>query len=280
MNNEHERATASLDDQPRVQAENHPERNQLSEVDSNSQGDTERNPSDSPDSAQSPIPLHHAVAEQLAIDIIEHRWQPGTSITLNDIQERFSISRTVAREAAHALQSANAVIVKKRVGLIALQLDKWLSLDTQVIEWKLHSSYRKQQLLTLTELRLAVEPIAAGDAALHAPMETRALMPVLASEMRKKGESGDLEAFHKLDIRFHDEVLSHSGNELFTALSPLVDIVLKGRVEQGLYPVRPRPDALNAHESVAEGIWKGDAQLAHDAMTHIVDEVRTTTQDS
>lgn len=231
-------------------------------------------------SEATPIPMHHAVAEKLAIEIIENRWKPGTSITLNDIQERFSISRTVAREAAHALQSANAVLVRKRVGLIAQELDKWQSLDTQVIEWKLHSSYRKEQLLTITELRLAVEPVAAGDAAIYAPMETKALMPVLASQMRKDGESGNLGEFHKLDIRFHNEILTHSGNELFTALSPLVDIVLKSRVEQGLYPPRPRPDALDAHEKVAEGIWKGDAQLAHDAMTHIVDEVRTTTQDS
>ncbi|WEV74595.1 FCD domain-containing protein [Bifidobacterium sp. ESL0798] len=235
---------------------------------------------DSPALQQSPLPMHHAVAEQLAVDIIENRWKPGTSITLNDIQERFSISRTVAREAAHALQSAKAIIVRKRVGLIAQELNKWLSLDTQVIKWKLHSSYRKQQLLTLTELRLAVEPVAAGDAALHAPMEIRALMPVLASEMRKNGESDNLEEFHKLDARFHNEILTNSGNELFAALSPLVDIVLKSRVEQGLYPAKPRPDALKAHEKVAEGIWKGDAQLAHEAMTHIVNEVRTTTQNS
>ncbi|WEV42496.1 FCD domain-containing protein [Bifidobacterium sp. ESL0682] len=240
-------------------------------------------PSDSTDPSilqQSQIPMHHAVAEQLAVDIIENRWKPGTSITLNDIQERFSISRTVAREAAHALQSAKAIIVRKRVGLIAQELNKWLSLDTQVIKWKLHSSYRKQQLLTLTELRLAVEPVAAGDAALHAPMETRALMPVLASEMRKNGESGNLDKFHELDVRFHNEILINSGNELFAALSPLVDIVLKSRVEQGLYPAAPRPDALDAHEKVAEGIWKGDAQLAHEAMTHIVAEVRTTTQNA
>ncbi|WEV47395.1 FCD domain-containing protein [Bifidobacterium sp. ESL0690] len=227
-----------------------------------------------------PIPMHHDVAEKLAIDIIENRWKPGTSITLNDIQERFSISRTVAREAAHALQSANAVIVRKRVGLIAQELDKWQSLDTQVIEWKLHSSCRKEQLLRITELRLAVEPVAAEDAAMYAPMETKALMPVLASQMRKDGESGNLTEFHKLDTRFHNEILTHSGNELFTALSPLVDIVLKSRVEQGLYPARPRPDALDAHEKVAEGIWKGDAKLARKAMTHIVSEVRTTTQHS
>ncbi|WEV52435.1 FCD domain-containing protein [Bifidobacterium sp. ESL0704] len=280
MSNKQEGSTTSPGHTPEAQTGNGQGQSPLSVEDSATKDSPVQDPSTSLDPPQSPVPLHHAVAEQLAVDIIENRWKPETSITLNDIQKRFSISRTVAREAAHTLQSANAVIVRKRVGLIAQELDKWLSLDTQVIEWKLHSSYRKEQLLTLTELRLAVEPIAAGDAALHAPMETKALMPVLASEMRKNGESNHIDEFHTLDIRFHNEVLSHSGNELFTALSPLVDIVLKSRVEQGLYPLKPRPDALDAHEKVAEGIWKGDAQLAHDAMTYIVNEVRSTTQES
>ncbi|WEV68796.1 FCD domain-containing protein [Bifidobacterium sp. ESL0775] len=222
--------------------------------------------------------MHYAIAEQLAVDIIEGRWKPGTNITLNDIQQKFSISRTVAREVAHTLESAHAVVIKKRVGLIAQDLDNWLSLDTQVMQWKLHSSYRKQQLLTLTELRLAVEPFAAADAALKAPLETKALMPVMAMQLRKDGESGNLEEFHKLDIRFHDEVLTSSGNELFSALSPLVNIVLASRVEQGLYPSKPRPEALDAHDEVADAIWKGDAEKAKKAMTLIVDEVRTTTE--
>jgi DNA-binding FadR family transcriptional regulator len=224
--------------------------------------------------------MHHAITEELAIDIIEGRWKPGQSMTLNDIQQRFSISRTVAREAANALQSANAVVIRKRVGLIAQKLDEWLSLDTQVINWKLHSSHRKQELLTLTELRLAVEPVAAGDAALYAPMETRAMMPVIAHDMRKCAQSDNLKEFHELDARFHHEILTHSGNELFAALSPVVNIVLKSRVEQGLYPTKPRSEALTSHDQVAEAIWKSDALLAKEAMTRIVDEVRTTTEGS
>lgn len=232
------------------------------------------------DKANHTTAMHYAITEQLAIDIIEGRWKPGQSMTLNDIQERFSISRTVAREVAHTLESTHAVIVKKRVGLIAQDLHEWLSLDTQVIRWKLHSNHRRRQLLTLNELRLAVEPIAAADTAIKASIETRALMPVLAMELRKKAKSGNLDEFHRIDVRFHNEILTNSGNELFSTLSSLVSIVLVSRVEQGLYPEKPRPEALDAHEQVADAIWKGDADLAKEAMTRIVDEVRASTEQS
>lgn len=222
--------------------------------------------------------LHSAIAEELAVDIIEGRWKTGESMTLNDIQQRFSISRTVARETAHSLESAHAIVIKKRVGLIAQDLGEWLSLDTQVITWKLHSKQRKQELIALTELRLAVEPFAAAQAALRAPVETRALMPVLAMELRKNGEAGNMDEFHRLDLRFHNEILRHSGNDLFSSLSSLVDIVLTGRVEQGLYPSEPKHEMLLAHEDVAEAIWEGNPEMARKAMSDIVTEVSGSTR--
>lgn len=221
--------------------------------------------------------LHSAIAEELAVDIIEGRWKPGDNTTLNTIQERFSISRTVARETAHSLESAHAIIIKKRVGLIAQPLSEWLSLDTQVITWKLHSNQRKQELVALTELRLAVEPFAAAQAALRAPVETRALMPVLAMEMRKNSDAGNLDEFHQLDLRFHNEILQHSGNDLFSSLSSLVDIIITGRTEKGGYQVQPTKELLQAHEDVSEAIWESNPDVARRAMTKIVTEVSAPT---
>lgn len=143
------------------------------------------------DTEKSARPNAAHIAELLAIDIIEGRWPPTTSITLADIQQRFSVSRTIARETAQTSQSVQAVNIRKRVGLIAKSLDQRNSLDTQVMCRELHSSHRKEQLLSLTALRLAVEPIAAEDAARRAPTEVRALMPVLAMKMHKDGKSGN-----------------------------------------------------------------------------------------
>ena len=121
--------------------------------------------------------MHQAVTDELAVDILDGRWAVDEPLTLEAIQERFAISRTVAREVAKYLESTRAVTIRRRVGLIPRPVDEWAALNTQVIRWKLMSTRRKDQLRTLTELRLAVEPAAAASAARNATMEARAMMP-------------------------------------------------------------------------------------------------------
>ncbi|NEG96549.1 transcriptional regulator [Bifidobacterium primatium] len=219
--------------------------------------------------------MHLPIADQLATDIIDGPWPVGTSTTLEDIQRRFGVSRTVAREAARYLEATGAVTIRRRVGLVAQSPETWAALNPQVIHWKLHSNQRKQELLSLTELRLAVEPAAAACATHRASLETRAKMPVLALEMRRHGEAGDLDPFHELDIEFHSTLLRNSGNELFASLAPIVETILRGRVEINMYPSRPSASALDAHDEVADAVWKGDAERARKAMHDIVDEVST-----
>ncbi|WP_243388825.1 FadR/GntR family transcriptional regulator [Bifidobacterium simiarum] len=217
--------------------------------------------------------LHQPITDRLAIDIIDGGWPVGSSLTLEDIQNKFGVSRTVAREAARALESADAVTIRRRVGLVAQSPESWAALNPQVIQWKLHSTQRRQELLSLTELRLAIEPAAAEGTARRAPLDVKAKFPVLAVEMRRHGESGDLNRFHELDIEFHSLLLKSSGNELFAALAHIVATILRGRVEINMYPQRPAPEALDAHDAVADAIWKGDPARARDAMHDIVDEV-------
>ncbi|NEG55603.1 FadR/GntR family transcriptional regulator [Bifidobacterium platyrrhinorum] len=217
--------------------------------------------------------LHQAITDELAVDILDGRWPVGEPLTLEDIQERFSTSRTVAREVAKYLESMCAVTVRRRVGLVPRPVGEWSALNTQVIRWKLMSSRRKEQLRTLTELRLAVEPAAAAAAARNATMEARAMFPVMAAELRRHGETGDLDDFHDLDVRFHSSLLLNSGNELFAGMADIIGIVLRGRVELHMYPQRPKPAALDAHDAVAEAVWRGDPDGAREAMHAIVDEV-------
>lgn len=92
------------------------------------------------------------------------------------------------------------------------------------------------------------------------------------AEANEEGEAG-LAQFHDLDVEFHTLILRESGNELFAALSDTIATVLRGRVELGKYPMKPKSDALDAHDAVADAIAKGEPERARSAMLDIVDEV-------
>lgn len=224
--------------------------------------------------------MHIPVANQLASDIIDGTWEPGTALTLEAIQARFDVSRTVAREASRHLEAAGAIAIRRRVGLVAQPPEEWQALNPQVIAWKLHSSQRKRELLALTELRLSIEPAAARYAAVRATLEDKAKLPVMALQMKQLGEQGSLPEFHKLDIEFHRQILRCSGNELFAAFADTVETVLRGRVEINMYPHQPAPEALRAHLAVGEAILNGDADGAYEAMREIVDEVDEALRDN
>ena len=63
--------------------------------------------------------MQDSVSQTLAIEMLDGTWQAGDSLTLEDMQSRFGISRTVAREVAKTLESLSAVWVRRRVGLVA-----------------------------------------------------------------------------------------------------------------------------------------------------------------
>jgi len=129
--------------------------------------------------------MQDSVSQTLAIEMLDGTWQAGDSLTLEDMQSRFGISRTVAREVAKTLESLSAVWVRRRVGLVARPFSEWQALNRQVIEWRLHSTQREQQLYSLTELRLAVEPAAAASAAPPAPLDGQAKSATTRTQRRQ-----------------------------------------------------------------------------------------------
>ncbi len=226
-----------------------------------------------PLSATDETPLrHHAIARELGIEIIDGEWTG--SRTLEDIQSRFNVSRTVAREVSRQLEGMGLVRTRRRLGLVAQPIAQWNVLDPALIDWRLHSSDREEQIYSLTQLRLAVEPAAAESAARFASIHTRASLLPLAAEMRRTGEAGQLREFLQYDVQFHSVLLQSCGNELFAALSDLVAVVLHGRTELGLMPAQPKEEALAGHEAVAQAIFRGDAAGARTAMEGILQEVR------
>lgn len=218
--------------------------------------------------------MHERVLEAVGVAIASGELPPGSRLTLEGIQQEYGISRTVARDTMKVLESMNLVYSRRRVGIVVQERRLWNVFDPKIVRWRLASDRREIQYSSLTELRIAVEPIAAAGAARRASAAERAKLTSLAADLRRLGDAGELEAFLAADIEFHCLLLQSCGNEMFLALEGMVAEVLTSRTRQGLMPFKPRPEALDAHENVAAAVAGGDATAAETAMHHILDEVR------
>jgi DNA-binding FadR family transcriptional regulator len=172
------------------------------------------------------------------------------------------------------LESMNLVFSKRRVGIVVQAPDHWNVYDARIIRWRLEGASRARQFKSLTELRCAVEPLAAAGAARNATEEQRDAVVELAGQLRTLGEAGRLEEFLAVDVEFHALLLQASGNEMFSALDDVVTEVLRGRTIQGLMPRTPREHALASHEMVAAAVARADAYAAEAAMRDLLAEVR------
>lgn len=218
--------------------------------------------------------LHDPVLDAIGLDIACGALPAGRVLTLEGIQERFGVSRTVAREAMRVLESMGLVRSRRRVGITVQPVASWNVFDTKVIWWRLSGTGRDAQLRSLTELRVAVEPLAAAAAARGASGAQRARITELASALRGLGEAADLAVFMERDVEFHTLLLRSGGNEMFAALADAVAAVLRGRTRLGLMPHRPVPEALGAHEAVARAVADGRPAEAEAAMRELLAEVR------
>lgn len=209
---------------------------------------------------------------QLGELIVHDTLPPGSVLRIEELEHRFSVSRSVVREAIRTLTSMNMVTAKRRVGVTVVERTAWNVFDPQIIRWRLDGTDRLTQLRSLSELRSAVEPVAAGLAAARAQPEHCAALTEAVVHMSATGRAGDLETYLVHDIAFHRALLHASGNEMFAGLTDVIAEVLTGRTRHNLMPEHPEASAVRLHLEVAHAIQASDPVGARTAMMEILSE--------
>lgn len=218
--------------------------------------------------------LRGDVLDALGTEIVSGQVRPGDALTLESIQTRYGVSRTLARDCMRTLESLGLVESRRRTGAVVRPPQDWAALSPLVIRWQLEVSPDGPKLGALTELRAAVEPVAAAAAARRATESQRAELLHLAATIRERGRTGAVASYLDADIAFHGLVLEASQNDTFAALTDVVAEVLTGRTRLDGGLQAPKPEALELHVRLAEAIAAGDAQEAERCMREIVAEVR------
>jgi GntR family transcriptional regulator, galactonate operon transcriptional repressor len=210
------------------------------------------------------------VARALAMDILRGTIEPGQTLPPEDeILRRYSVSRTVLREALKTLAAKGLTVSKTRVGTVVRDRQNWNFFDADVLAWRIDIGFDAKLLETLREARLAVEPFAARLAAERA---TPADLAELANSVERMREAvGDRQLFARADLQFHRAVAAASGNFVLGSFSAVIETALVGATL--LLPLEDdalRSEAVARHEELLNAISGKDADSAGQLMADMI----------
>lgn len=219
-----------------------------------------------------PQQLHDSVVQRWGWDIVSGALPPGTRIIADDAATQLGVSRTVIREAVRVLDAMGLITVRRRVGITVLPPEKWNPFDLNIIRWRLAGPDRLLHLQSLSELRSAIEPLAARLAADNATGEQCGALTAAVIGMSSTARSANAASYLSHDSDFHRVLLLASGNPMLAGLADVVVEVLAGRTRHSLMPSVAEPEAIRLHGVVASCIQSRDAAGAEQAMREIVAE--------
>jgi DNA-binding FadR family transcriptional regulator len=168
--------------------------------------------------------LHNRVTRALALQVIQAE-RNGQLISFPNEAElckQLGVSRSILREAVKVLENKGMVQVRPRSGTRARPRIDWNQLDPDILGWQSEWKPDPRFLRDLCEVRLALEPIASGFAALRADQEEIALIRQCLGRRLQILAAQDLEGAIDADLRYHTAVIAASHNPLFQQLNTTI----------------------------------------------------------
>ena len=139
-----------------------------------------------------------------------------------ELCKQLGVSRSILREAVKVLEDKGMVQVRPRSGTRSPPRADWNQLDPDILDWQSILKPDPHFLRDLCEVRLAIEPVAAGFAALRATQQEIATIRECLGRRLQIIASQDLEAAVEADLRYHTAVIVASHNPLFLQLNTTI----------------------------------------------------------
>jgi DNA-binding FadR family transcriptional regulator len=215
--------------------------------------------------------LTFRIVEDLGIAIVTDRYTENNPFPVEaDLCKQYGVSRSILREAVKMLTAKGLLSARPRQGTWVQPEDAWNLLDPDVLRWLLERKLSFSLLIEFTQMRLAVEPIAAGLAALVAgPAEKAAVMAAIdRMAAAERGEDDPLTS----DIAFHLGVIHASGNRFYSQLSDLIVTALHFSIRTTNNFKGVKLASIADHKKIADAIMAGNVQAAEIAMRSLIQE--------
>ncbi|MBU2876672.1 MULTISPECIES: FadR/GntR family transcriptional regulator [Aliiglaciecola] len=182
--------------------------------------------------------------------------------------EQFNISRSATREAVKMLSAKGLISSRPRQGIRVNPEKKWNLFDTDVLEWILKSKPSLNLLREFTQVRFAIEPVAAKLAAENAtPIQIKNMEQAL---IRISQTDDIIEDQLDAHLNFLNTMLLASGNRFFIQLTQFVNAALRVSIRYVNDVKGVSNTDVTFHSKVFEAIKNGDADTAHQAVHDIL----------
>jgi DNA-binding GntR family transcriptional regulator len=190
-----------------------------------------------------PLSLVQRVREQLEDDVVEGRLRPGVQLYVDEIAERFQVSRTPVREALQQLEASGLVEVAPKRGTYVAAV----SVST---------------LVEMFEVMAELEAMCARLAARRADEAMRTDLALAMNHCEHEAKEGTANSYYHANEAFHQLVYKASGNEFLVHQTTLLKNRLKPYRRLQLQ-VRDRiGQSVSEHRAVVDAIAQGNAEAA------------------
>ncbi len=216
---------------------------------------------------------HAQVARALAVDILAGVYLPGGNLpTEAELLTRFQISRTVLREVQKTLAAKGLITSKTRVGTRVLDPSHWNFFDPAILAWKVSLGLDQAFRNNLTEIRQAIEPLAAALAAERRTPADLAALRQAVEAMRFPTHTP--ESFAEADLRFHLAVGSASGNPMIRSIGGVIEAALVASFSLSSPVDQPQlhERTVALHAAIVDAIEDGKPEAARAAMLAVIEE--------
>lgn len=218
---------------------------------------------------------HLEIAAALGCEILSGAREPGSRLPdVQEMHERFGVSRVVVREVMRTLAAKGMVTSKPKVGTIVSAPSGWSWLDPQVLDWRGRVGLDQLFLDQLTEVRLALEPAAAGIAAKNRTEEDVTAIQTALKAMHQA--AGDHKKFSLADRDFHNAIVAATHNPFFYSSISATSVALFGFLSWITFGVTADKNfhakSAGQHAKIFDAIAAGDQKAAIRAMTLVIQE--------
>lgn len=216
--------------------------------------------------------LTSSIVEALGAAIVTGVYAANNPFPIEaELCTQFAASRSVVREAVKMLTAKGLLSARPRRGTVVEPESNWNLLDPDVLRWLLERKFSLELLAEFTQMRLAIEPMAAALATQRGDAAAIAHVADAIERMRAatRGEDDPLDS----DIAFHVAVLRASGNRFYVQLREMIDTALRISIRLTNQFKGVRLGNVEDHARVLDAIVAGDSEAARRAMTALLQEV-------